>query len=376
LVFLLVDQALRRLSGVHVFTAGEALVFIGSALITLPVSRAWLRSYVLPTIMRPRRALIVGAGSAGRLIERKITGYPGYGLECIGFVDDRASAGGEIKLLGTMSELPLIVREQEIDWVILAFSRTPYEQTIDVIRGLRRLNVRLSILPRYFELFAANATIDDFSGTPIVNLPPIRLSRSGLAVKRCFDLLVSALALVLLAPLMGAIALAIKLDSRGPVLFRQWRLGQGESTFRIVKFRTMVEGAESQRDALLCENDLNGPLFKLRADPRVTRVGSVLRRTSLDELPQLFNVIRGEMSLVGPRPFVIDEARQITGWAGRRVDIRPGITGVWQVLGRNDIPFDEMVQLDYVYVTNWSLWWDFKLLCQTIPTVLSRRGAY
>jgi lipopolysaccharide/colanic/teichoic acid biosynthesis glycosyltransferase len=160
------------------------------------------------------------------------------------------------------------------------------------------------------------------------------------------------------------------------VFFRQARRGRGGSTFRIVKFRTMTADAEEQRFELGGLNEVTGPLFKIRSDPRVTRVGGFLRRTSLDELPQLWNVLRGDMSLVGPRPFVIHEADQIVGWAGRRLDITPGITGPWQVMGRNDLTFDEMTTLDYVYVTNWSLWWDIKILIKTIPAVLARKGAY
>jgi len=176
---------------------------------------------------------------------------------------------------------------------------------------------------------------------------------------------------------MGVIALAIRFDSPGRAIFRQPRRGREGRTFRIAKFRTMHVDAEHRRDELLHLNEVDGPLFKVKnGDPRVTRIGGFLRRTSLDELPQLWNVLRGEMSLVGPRPFVVYEADQITGWASRRLDISPGITGLWQVLGRNEIPFEEMVKLDYLYVTNWSLWWDLKILCQTIPVVLGRRGAY
>jgi lipopolysaccharide/colanic/teichoic acid biosynthesis glycosyltransferase len=162
------------------------------------------------------------------------------------------------------------------------------------------------------------------------------------------------------------------------VLFRQTRVGRDAKPFPVMKFRSMVADAEAQRMAMADLNEMegSGPLFKMANDPRITKVGAFLRKTSLDELPQLWNVLRGEMSLVGPRPFVIHESEQITGWAGRRLDTTPGITGLWQVLGRNDIPFDEMVKLDYVYVTNWSLWWDIKILLRTVPTVLGRRGAY
>jgi lipopolysaccharide/colanic/teichoic acid biosynthesis glycosyltransferase len=210
-----------------------------------------------------------------------------------------------------------------------------------------------------------------------VTLPPMRLGRSARVLKRGFDMLVSATALLVLAPLLGLVALAVRLDSPGPVFFRQPRRGRLGSTFRIVKFRSMRVGAEQQRSDVLHMNEVDGPLFKIKGkDPRVTRVGAFIRKTSIDELPQLWNVLRGEMSLVGPRPFVVHEADQITGWATRRLDMTPGITGLWQVLGRNDIPFEEMTKLDYLYVTNWSIWWDFKILCQTIPVVLGKRGAY
>jgi lipopolysaccharide/colanic/teichoic acid biosynthesis glycosyltransferase len=183
------------------------------------------------------------------------------------------------------------------------------------------------------------------------------------------------LALVLLSPLLAAIALAIRLESSGAAIYRQPRRGRNGCTFQIAKFRSMFVGAEEQRHTVRHLNEVDGPLFKAKAgDPRVTRIGSFLRRTSLDELPQLWNVLRGDMSLVGPRPFVVYEADQITGWANRRLDMTPGITGLWQVLGRNDIPFEEMVKLDYLYVTNWSLWQDIRLIIHTLPAVLGRRG--
>lgn len=211
----------------------------------------------------------------------------------------------------------------------------------------------------------------------MVSLPPMRFSRSVVFLKRAVDLVAAGLGLLLLSPVLLVIAVAVKLDSRGPVFFRQRRWGRGGREFRIVKFRTMVDGAEALKASVEDRNDIDGgPLFKIREDPRITRVGAWLRRTSLDELPQLWNVLRGEMSLVGPRPFVVDEACQITGWAGRRVETTPGITGLWQVMGRTDLPFEEMVKLDYIYVTNWSLWWDIKILFQTIPAILARRGAY
>jgi exopolysaccharide biosynthesis polyprenyl glycosylphosphotransferase len=260
----------------------------------------------------------------------------------------------------------------------MATSSEPTDEMLDLMRAVRRPDVHLSIVPSYSELFASNATIEELQGVPVVSLPPMRLSRSIRTVKRAIDLVASGLGLLALTPVLAAVAIAIRLDTPGPIFFRQRRHGRGGSEFEIVKFRTMVADAEAQRMAMAHMNEMEGagPLFKMANDPRVTRVGAFLRKTSLDELPQLWNVLRGEMSLVGPRPFVVHESEQITGWAGRRLDTTPGITGLWQVLGRNDIAFDEMVKLDYVYVTNWSLWWDIKILLRTIPTVLGRKGAY
>jgi exopolysaccharide biosynthesis polyprenyl glycosylphosphotransferase len=260
---------------------------------------------------------------------------------------------------------------------VLASSIAEHERMLDLIRSVRRPDIQVSIVPRYFEIFTSNALLDDVEGMPVVTLPPMRLGRSSRLLKRGFDVVLSSAVLLLVSPLLLAVAIAIRLDSPGGIIYRQPRRGRNGSTFTIAKFRTMAAGAEARRADVLHLNEVDGPLFKVKqGDPRVTRIGGFLRRYSLDELPQLWNVVRGEMSLVGPRPFVVYEADQITGWASRRLDTTPGITGLWQVLGRNDIPFDEMVKLDYIYVTNWSLWWDLKILCQTIPVVLGKRGAY
>jgi exopolysaccharide biosynthesis polyprenyl glycosylphosphotransferase len=261
---------------------------------------------------------------------------------------------------------------------VLAASEAPHEKTLELVREVRRPDVHLSIVPNFYELFASNAAIEDIEGLPVVSLPSMSFSRTVKALKRSFDIAASGLGLLAISPILVAAAIAIKLDSRGPVFFKQARHGRGGREFRIVKFRSMVVDAEAKRFELAELNEMEGggPLFKIHDDPRITRVGAFLRKWSIDELPQLWNVLRGEMSLVGPRPFVIHESEQITGWASRRLETTPGITGLWQVLGRNDIPFEEMVKLDYVYVTNWSLWWDIKILVQTLPTVLNRRGAY
>ena len=374
LVLLVAGQGVKKGFDWFIYSPLEAAMFLALALVLIPLGRACVRTWVLPLVLEPRRALIVGSGIEGRIVQRKLESHPEFGLQVIGFVD--TERGPDV--LGAPADLTRLVDTLEVDWVVMAAAGEPTGEMLDMMRAVRRPDVHLSIVPTYSELFASNATIEELQGVPIVSLPPMRLSRSIRTVKRAIDLVASALGLLALTPLLAGIALAIRLDSPGPIFFRQRRHGRGGTEFEIVKFRTMVADAERQRMAMAHLNEMEGagPLFKMANDPRVTRVGAFLRKTSLDELPQLWNVLRGEMSLVGPRPFVIHESEQITGWAGRRLDTTPGITGLWQVLGRNDIPFDEMVKLDYVYVTNWSLWWDIKILLRTIPTVLGRKGAY
>jgi exopolysaccharide biosynthesis polyprenyl glycosylphosphotransferase len=374
LALLVVGQGLDKFTDIFIYSPLEAAMFLGLAIVIVPSLRGAVRTWLVPHVMRPRRALIVGAGPSGRLLQQKIEAHPEYGLELVGYVDDDASA--DVPLVGRTRDLTRLVENLEIDWVVLAASSAPYEETLELVRAVRRPDVHLSIVPNYFELFASNATIEDLEGIPVVSLPTMRFSRSVRALKRSVDLLAAGIGLALLSPLLAVVAVAIKLDSPGPVFFRQRRQGRAGREFHIVKFRTMVADAESKRFDLADMNDMEqaGPLFKIKDDPRITRIGGFLRKSSIDELPQLWNVLRGEMSLVGPRPFVVHESEQITGWAGRRLETTPGITGLWQVLGRNDIPYEEMVKLDYIYVTNWSLWWDVKILCQTIPVVLGRRG--
>jgi len=375
--FLLLAQVLRRLADWWIYSALEAAFFLTAAIAFIPLLRGAIRTWVFPRLMQKRRALIVGSGPEALLVHRKLSAHPEYGLDVVGVVDGIAQDGIPGSIVAQQDQIPQLIEDLEVDRVVLASSAVGHEAMLDLVRAVRRNDVQISIVPRYFEIFTSHATFDDVEGMPVVTLPPLRLGASSRLLKRSFDLVGASVVLLALAPLMCVIALAIRLDSHGPALYRQPRRGRLGTTFEIVKFRTMYVGAESRRSEVMHLNDVDGPLFKVKSgDPRVTRIGSFLRRTSLDELPQLWNVLRGDMSLVGPRPFVVYEADQITGWALHRLDMTPGITGLWQVLGRNDIPFEEMVKLDYLYVTNWSLWWDLKILCQTIPVVLGRRGAY
>ena len=377
LIYLIVSQGVAFFFDWWIYTAVEAALFMSAALLLVPIVRGTIRSWIFPRVMTPRRTLIVGSGEDARLVYRKITAHPEYGLEVIGFLDGDATEPLPAAMLGSPSDVARVVEEYDVDRVLVASSVGSHEETLELVRTVRRPDVQVSIVPRYFEIFTSRATFDDVEGMPVVTLPPMRLGRSAQLLKRFVDLAVAGSALLVLAPVLAVVAMLIRLDSTGPALYRQPRRGRFGSTFRIVKFRTMFIGAEQRRSEVLHMNEVDGPLFKIKGcDPRVTRIGAFLRKTSLDELPQLWNVVRGEMSLVGPRPFVVYEADQITGWALRRLDMTPGITGLWQVLGRNDIPFDEMTKLDYLYVTNWSVWWDLKILCQTVPVVLGKRGAY
>ena len=297
------------------------------------------------------------------------------------FLDDgeprRNGNGGEhVPIIGTLADLHRIVAEEQIDRVIVAFSKARHNDFLHVVRACDTSGVRVNIVPRLFEVVSSRAVVDDVEGIPLLDVAHVELSRFNMAVKRGFDLVVGGFLCLFILPLVGVLGVLIKLDSKGPVFYRQARMGRGARPFRIFKLRSMRVGADQLRMELADQNEYSGPMFKMKEDPRVTRVGGLLRRWSLDELPQILNVMKGEMSLVGPRPLWVEEAKQCRGWTQKRLDITPGITGLWQVLGRSDIPFDEMVKLDYMYVTGWSLSWDIKLLLQTLPAVLEKRGAY
>jgi exopolysaccharide biosynthesis polyprenyl glycosylphosphotransferase len=246
-------------------------------------------------------------------------------------------------------------------------------RTLDLVRAAKASGLRVSLLPGILGAVGSSVVFDDLWGMPTLGVPRFGLSRSSNRVKRAFDLVAATLLTIALAPAMAISAVLIKLDGPGPVFFRQTRVGRDGRRFRIVKFRTMVEDADARKPQLSSLNQADG-LFKIAEDPRITRVGKRLRHSCLDELPQLFNVLRGEMSLVGPRPLVINEDERITGLDRHRLDLTPGITGPWQILGSARIPLNEMVKLDYLYIANWSLWSDVKILLRTLPVVLERRG--
>jgi exopolysaccharide biosynthesis polyprenyl glycosylphosphotransferase len=272
------------------------------------------------------------------------------------------------------NDLGRLLTLERIERAIIAPGGAISDDLLNTTRSLKSMGLRVSVLPRLPEVVGSSVELDDVDGITLLGMRRFGLTRSSGAVKRAFDVLGAGFILIVLAPLLAAIAIAIKLGSSGPILFRQRRMGRHGVPFEMLKFRTMVDGADAQKSALAARNEANGGLFKIKDDPRITRVGNRLRQLSLDELPQLFNVVRGDMSLVGPRPLVLDEDGRIEGWRRSRLELPPGMTGPWQVFGSARIPLHEMVKIDYLYGANWSLWLDVKTLLRTVPFVLGRRG--
>jgi exopolysaccharide biosynthesis polyprenyl glycosylphosphotransferase len=372
---------------VMVFVSGQSapvatlIAFWMLAVVLVPAARWLSRVTVWSRAAFQERVLIIGAGEVGHMLAAKIGKHAEYRMKLVGFLDDgeprrNGNGGAHTPVIGTLGDLHHIVAEEHVDRVIVAFSNARHNDFLRVVRACDDSGVRVNIVPRLFEVVSSRAVVDDVEGIPLLDVAHVELSRFNMAVKRVFDLVVGGVVCVVILPLIAVLGLAVKLDSPGPVFYRQARMGRGGRPFMIFKLRSMRDGADQERWDLADGNDYDGPMFKMHRDPRVTRLGDWLRRWSFDELPQILNVIKGEMSLVGPRPLWVEEAKQCRGWTKKRLDITPGITGLWQVLGRSDIPFDEMVKLDYMYVTGWSLSWDIKLLLQTMPAVLQKRGAY
>jgi exopolysaccharide biosynthesis polyprenyl glycosylphosphotransferase len=327
------------------------------------------------------RVLIVGAGEVGRRLMRNIVAQPELGYQVIGFVDDDPGKNstdiGRFKALGGIENLPRVIQAEAVDEVIITLPWMHHRKILGIMRQCERERVRARIVPDLFQLALSRVDIEDLGGVPVIGVKEVSITGWNLAFKRAGDLVVSLAGLILLSPLLSLISVAIKLDSPGPVLFKQVRVGKGgRRRFVCYKFRSMRQGAEEERRQLAERDEVVGPTFKIRHDPRCTRVGRFLRRTSLDELPQLYNVLRGEMSLVGPRPAIPSEVERYQEWHRKRLEVSPGMTGLWQVSGRSQLTFDEMCLLDIYYLENWSPLLDLKIALKTFPAALAGRGAY
>jgi exopolysaccharide biosynthesis polyprenyl glycosylphosphotransferase len=273
-----------------------------------------------------------------------------------------------------------LVERLDVDRVMLTPALSESRRRVGIVWELSELGIHVDLVPSWSDVVGTRFEVNQMEGMPVLTMPRPRLPRTSLRLKRALDLALGSVATLALAPLLAACAIAIKLDSPGPVFFRQRRVGRDDQPFEVIKFRSMYADADSRKEDVATLNFHGGGndngMFKIREDPRVTRVGRFLRRYSLDELPQLFNILRGQMSFVGPRPLIETEDCQIEGRFRRRLSLTPGLTGLWQAHGRSDIPFEQMVNLDYLYVTNWSLWLDVKLLMRTVSAVTRGNGAY
>jgi exopolysaccharide biosynthesis polyprenyl glycosylphosphotransferase len=368
---------------------GEAVLFHGllqraqvfGLLLTTFVLTAVARLIVRKTafaVTPPERCIIIGNAADAARIAAKFTEAHSVNATVLGRVSLYGSEAPEpsdaVEKLGEYGALAHVVAQYDVERAIIAPASDGQEEILDAIRLIKALGVKVSVLPRLLEVVGSTSTFDDLDGLWLLGVRQYGLARSSEVLKRGMDIAAAGLGLLILGPLFLMLTLAVKLDSPGPIFFRQRRIGRRGETIWMLKFRSMVDGADAMKDKMRSLNEVQGGLFKITADPRITRVGRVLRRTSLDELPQLINVLRGDMSLVGPRPLVPDEDALIEGWQRRRLAVKPGMTGLWQIFGSSRIPMHEMVKIDYIYGANWSLWLDLRILLRTIPYMLSRRG--
>jgi exopolysaccharide biosynthesis polyprenyl glycosylphosphotransferase len=378
IVVALVVLAFGLGTGYDFTTSGLIPTSVAFSAVTIGLLRAAYESASLE-VMRAagirRRVVLVGEGEGlARLRSSLAAAGGGIAYEFVGAVAEEAVPG--ILRLGSRADLPAVLDRIRPDEVILAESALDEGAVLEVVEQAHRQGIKVRLAPETTELLVQRGEYVPGHGAPLFELRPPVLTGWDWAVKRTFDLVVSVLVLVLGAPIWLLLALAIKLDSRGPVLFVDRRVGVGEREFGMLKFRTMVSEAAALQPQLEEANEAEGALFKIRDDPRVTRVGRVLRRLSLDEIPQIVNVLKAEMSLVGPRPLPLRDHRLLEDWHRSRYAVLPGMTGLWQISGRSGLTFDDLVRLDFTYLENWSIWLDITIIARTIPAVLKRRGAY
>jgi exopolysaccharide biosynthesis polyprenyl glycosylphosphotransferase len=379
------DEGARLLSVAAIFTllvdgaqgldydgSSRALLLWGMLTAGLAIARAAAR-FSLVRLGPAERLAVLGNREAAALVDRKVKDDPTINAVVVGRIASPTERIHDAAVLGTTGDLPRVFDQHRVDRIVVAPADHGGEDVVDVIRSVKAQGVKVSVLPRLLEAIGVRVEFDDVGGQLLLGVRGFGLSRSSRLLKRGFDLVVAGLAVVLLAPFLLLVGLLIKASTPGPVLFRQTRIGRHGGEFEMLKFRTMVQDADALKLELLARNEA-APLFKIAGDPRTTRVGRVLRGYSLDELPQLFNVLRGDMSLVGPRPLIPQEDQLFKGWQRRRYHVAPGITGPWQIQGSSRVPVADMLTLDYLYCANWSLWLDLKIMARTLPYVLARRS--
>jgi exopolysaccharide biosynthesis polyprenyl glycosylphosphotransferase len=326
------------------------------------------------------RVLIIGSGNRARRIAESLLRKADWGIFIVGYLDPDPLRHGQsafgASVIGTPDDITAILKDHVIDEVVLAIPRSLIPDVEKIVRACEEEGVRFLLMADVFDVHVARMQLTQFSEIPLLTFEPVAQEEWALMVKRLFDLTVTLLTLPVLLPVMGAIAIAIKLNSAGPVFFVQDRVGINKRRFRMLKFRTMTDGSDRRQAELEHLNEAQGPIFKIANDPRVTRVGRFLRRTSLDELPQLFNIITGDMSLVGPRPMSLRDVNLFDrGIQRKRFSVKPGLTCLWQISGRSQLPFSRWLELDLSYIERWSLGLDLKILFKTVPVVLRGTGA-
>jgi exopolysaccharide biosynthesis polyprenyl glycosylphosphotransferase len=325
-----------------------------------------------------RRVLIIGAGALGQRVGKMVKEYNWTGLSLIGYVDDRFEKNGqnELPILGKLSEARGVVDREKINDVVIALPQDAYGKVNDIVLEMHDLPLRMRVVPDYYSLSLYQATVEDFAGVPMINLRDPALNAVQRLIKRVFDLLIGGIVVLFISPLLGLVALAIRLDSEGPIIFRQQRVGENGRLFAMYKFRSMIVGAEEMQDDQIAYDEHGNILYKREDDPRVTRVGRFIRRTSLDELPQLINVMQGTMSLVGPRPELPMMVGRYELWQHKRFAVPQGMTGWWQINGRADKPLHLHTEDDIYYIQNYSILMDIYILLKTPWVVLRGKGAY
>jgi exopolysaccharide biosynthesis polyprenyl glycosylphosphotransferase len=336
----------------------------------------WLTGVILRAAGYRRRAVLVGTGKHIRDVAHALADAPHSPIEVVGFISPRALPANGLRALGTLGDLETILGSERIDEVIIADPEFPQLDAVELVDQCHQRGVRVRLAPSTMEILIHRAEFVPGQSVPLFELGPPVFEGVDFALKRTFDVVGAIVLLVLLSPLLLAIVIAVRVSSRGPIVFRSTRRGIGQRPFQCLKFRTMHTNAEEHQAELEELNEASGALFKIRDDPRLTRVGGLLRRFSMDELPQLVNVLRGEMSLVGPRPLPQRDYDMLEDWHRKRYLVLPGITGLWQVSGRSELDFDDLVHLDFIYLERWSLALDLTIILKTIPAVLTRRGAY
>ncbi len=355
----------------------------GGVLVSLICLEKYLLNYFLDYVQSKGfnqiNLLIVGSGERAQNFIRMVKKHSKWGLRIVGLIDDEhAMYGKEVegfRVLGRIQDIPLILHRKVVDRVIFVVPRLWLNRIDEAILACEKEGVSTSISMDLYDLKIAKPRQTDFSGFPLLEYETIHAREWQFFIKRALDIILSLFAIVMASPIMLLIAIAIKLESRGPIFFKQKRCGLNGRQFTLYKFRSMVVNAEVKRKELEKANEMDGPVFKIKRDPRVTNIGRFIRKTSIDELPQFFNVLKGDMSLVGPRPPLPVEVDMYQLWQRRRLSLKPGVTCIWQVSGRNNIKFERWMEMDLEYIDNWSIWLDVKILFRTVYVVLTGYGA-